>query len=426
MKKRYGIVFLALAVFLACFLIRHYSGKKEAPYLTVYGPVVMRDGMGRQSALLIDTLKDEMSIQLVTTQEVDYADVSKEFLPFLKKSKKSKQNTSKVALIEELVWLPDNPLYKKFIKNTSKDQIKIAYSMLESTAIPDEWVFIFNHYFDAIAVPDRFLIDVYKNCGVEIPIFEVPLGLYLKDYFKSPAKESCSCPFVFGNLSACIERKNHLTLVRAFARAFGDRNDVQLKMNCRNGDANLIRMIKEEIDHLGLHNVQFTNLTLNHADYLKLFNSFDCLVTLSKGEGFSVQPREAMALGIPTIVTDNTAQSTICASGYVRQVPSLKLEPAHYFWGMSYGKQFNCSVADAAEALLDIYDNYDLYLEKAQEARDWVRQYEYVHLKNRYLNLVKPKKVILGNEDRITDEYLMTTSPSLYQKYCKAIGTVLR
>lgn len=423
MKKLYGIIAVALLVIASVFMMRMHAHNKakHAPYLTIYGPVLMMDGIGRQSADLIQTLKHFIKIDFVATQDVSYSDVAPDILPYLKKTKNFKSQ-SKVALLEDVVWLPDTPSYKKFVSTTTEDQVRIAYSMFESTAIPDEWVVIFNKYFDAIAVPDAFLVDVYKKCGVKPPIFVLPLGLHLKKFTSEPQREKAHSPMVFGNLGACRDRKNQLTLVRAFAKAFGDSKDVLLKINCRNGDEDLIRTIKEEIETLGLHNVQFTTLGLNSDSYFKLYQSLDCLVSISKSEGFSIQPREAMALGIPVIVTDNTAQSVICQSGFVRVVPSLKLESASYFWGLNYGDWFCCSVDDVTESLLDVYNNYSTYLEKAQAGREWVQQYEYKNLRHKYLSLLKPKNMILGNEDKVTDEYMMTTSEALYNKFQNILG----
>ncbi|MES2345819.1 MAG: glycosyltransferase family 4 protein [Chlamydiota bacterium] len=418
MKKRYGFFSIGVLILITivCGSIYVYKKNNSVPYLTVFGTVNMKDGIGRQSVDLIQALKDEVSINFISTDPVRTLDVPQEILPFLKKKNKLR---GEVAILEDVVWLPNHASYKKFVRNTSKRQIKIAYSMFESTAIPYEWVFIFNNCFDAVVVPDRFLIDVYKRCGVKIPIFELPLGLHLDAFLKESLPRKAHHPIVFGNLGVCVERKNQLTLLRAFAKAFGDSPDVLLRINCRSGDDLLIEVIREEIDLLGLHNVEFTQTALNGVEYLNLFKKLDCLVSLSKGEGYSIQPREAMALGIPVVITDNTAQSSLCRSGYARVVPSNIAEEAFYFGGMNCGEWYNCSVDEAAEALIDVYTNYEIFLEKAMLSREWVQKYRYKNLKQFYINLVKPKQVILGHEDKITEEYLMTTSEKLWLKYIK-------
>jgi len=151
--------------------------------------------------------------------------------------------------------------------------------------------------------------------------------------------------------------------------------------------------------------------------------SFDCYVSLSTGEGFAIGPRESLALGIPVIITNNTAHKTICQEGFVKSVPSNIIIPGTYydFENDQKGYGFDCSIDDAARALKEIYDNYDFYLNKAQKGREWVKQYLKENMTKKYLNLIKPTKILLGNKNIITDDYLMTNSISLYQKYLKII-----
>ena len=51
-----------------------------------------------------------------------------------------------------------------------------------------------------------------------------------------------------------------------------------------------------------------------------------------------------------------------------------------------------------------------------------VSQYSWNNLKYRYLNLVKPKKIILGDKNEVTDDYFMTNSKKLYRKYLRTFG----
>ena len=94
----------------------------------------------------------------------------------------------KVILFEQIVSMPTrsdvNPVkevidYQNFKVFDRKEQIFIAYSMFESTSIPRIWVKKLNQEFDMVVVPDPYLIEVYKNSGVTVPIFFVPLGVDL-------------------------------------------------------------------------------------------------------------------------------------------------------------------------------------------------------------------------------------------------------
>ncbi|MBS0648192.1 MAG: glycosyltransferase [Verrucomicrobia bacterium] len=386
----------------------------QQPDLTVCGFVDMADGLGRQSIELIEAFQDELNVSFLPTRAHRLADVT----PALQRvvARKKKQ-LGKVVIFEDLLWWPQEEKYRKMASRDSKDSIKIAYSMFEATKIPNEWVVILNNHFDAVAVPDHFLRDVYKNSGVKIPIFIVPLGLNLKPLLEQPLKQQRHSPMVFGNLGAGSDRKNQLLLVRAFAKAFGNDPNVRLRINCRGGEREVCNAITREIVQQGLTNVEFTQFSLSRAEYLKLFQEIDCLVSISKSEGFSIQPREAMALGIPVIATDNTAQRTICDSGLVRTVHSPFQELSICPWGNAYGYAFNCTMDSVVEALHDMHNNYESYLQKAPSARKWAEQYQYENLKALYRSLIKPKKVVLGTVDQVTELDLTTVSEELVEKY---------
>ena len=70
----------------------------------------------------------------------------------------------------------------------------------------------------------------------------------------------------------------------------------------------------------------------------------------------------------------------------------------------------------------DVYENYDYYCKKAAKGRDWVRQYLGENLKAKYVSLLKPKKVILGFRNEATNDYLVTDSVELYNKYMEVLG----
>jgi glycosyltransferase involved in cell wall biosynthesis len=176
------------------------------------------------------------------------------------------------------------------------------------------------------------------------------------------------------------------------------------------------------VTKVGVSNIEFVHIeNSNSQDYATNFSNIDCYVSLSKGEGFAIQPREAMALGIPVIVTNNTAQSTLCKSGLVRSVDANIPEPADFFDGESAGDFFNCRLDDAKEALLDVYNNYDKYLKSAEAARKWAEQYSSTSLRALYLSLIKPKTVVFGENNVVTPDYLETNSKELYEKYQRLI-----
>lgn len=381
--------------------------------LTIIGPVIHSDGLGKISFGIIDLLKNDIKINCIPTS-ADMKDLSDDVKAIVQNPDKT---GGRVSLFTAPLWYKWHPDVYKGVPKESK--IKIAYSMLEGTSIPSEWSQILNEHFDAVVVPDSFLVDVYKTAGVNIPIFVIPLGMHLDDFYQSKPREHPSSPLVFGSTVSCEERKNYRLLIESFAEEFGNSEKVVLKLNAHRGAPDDYR---NQIKALGVSNINFHFGSLDKAKYIDFLSSLDCFVNIAKGEGYSLCPREALALGIPCILTKNSGQITLCNSGLVREVASTIPEPATYygiFGNKAVGNFLTCKKDDVKAALRDVYTNYESYKQKAKAGPNWVSQYSWGKLKGKYLNLIKPSDVRLGNENVITEEYLMTNSKSLYDKYLK-------
>lgn len=383
--------------------------------LNIVGILDQTDGLGRIPIGIIDTLGKDANIHFIAINgHVNLKDVSNR----VKKIVLSSQSVSSIASknISLYTFLPvwDSPFLFQFMPDSL---IKIAYSMFETTRIPQEWVNAFNTFVDAVVVPDPYLIEVYENSGVNVPIFFLPLGMYLDDFFKiKKSKKPCK-PFIFGCTATFIPRKNLHLLIQAFREEFGESDDVQL---CIHGRYQ-VDLIMNSRTIGNLNNVILCQKCLSHQEYVKLMNSFDCYVNLSKGEGFSCGPREALALGIPCILSNNTAHQTLCKSGFIRAVSSNIKEKGSCLNSLcnqsDLGYQFDCHLEDVRIALRDVYQNYQKYYKLAQLGKNWVKKYSWPNLKEKYFNLLKPKKIIQGTENKITKNYLMTNSEILFNKY---------
>jgi glycosyltransferase involved in cell wall biosynthesis len=379
----------------------------------------MSDGLGRQSVEIMDTMKDYVSVGFRATRKSVLTDVPFSIQKILKKAY---SQFGKVVIYEDIIYTTTTNFLQRRFDLKRKDQIRLAYSMFESSEIPKLWVHNFNLYFDAVIVPDDYHVAVYKNSGVTIPIFVLPLGLNLKPFLKHSLKTQANSPFIFANFGTCISRKNHLALIQAFHSAFGSSPDVELWINCKYSRENLFQDLKNYVDQLSVTNIRLTQNCYSVKEYRDNFDHIDCYVSLSQSEGFSIQPREAMALGIPCIISDNTAQSTICKSGLVKAVPCPIKEPAYYehfrdIFGCRYNVDFHASV----EALKEVYQHYPEHLSQSHQLRQWASQYDYEALKPLYISLIKPKKVLLGEHNRIEKDALITNSPLLYEKYLEIL-----
>lgn len=386
--------------------------------VTIVGVIKQADGLGRLPIGALDVLKNNCKINFITSRTNNYCnltDVPQELHALIQDKNKT---PGTIALFFDLLWLLwDEPV--KFLPNSF---IKIAYTMIEGSAIPQKWVTILNTQFDMVVVPDIYYKTVYKNSGVKKPIFVMPHGIYIEDFLKQPLKKQAGKPFTFGFSAGFWQRKNHSTLIRAFAQEFGNNPQVKLVMHSRGGQPKIKKAVTQLIEQLTLQNntrnITLIDKSLSHKKYIEFIKSLDCYAFVPKAEGFSVTPREALALGIPCILSNNTAHTTICNTGLVISVPCPIKEPArHDHLGCTAGFEFNCTVQDVRKALRRVYTNYKYYLSKAAAARAWVTQYTYNNLKNKYLTLVKPQKVYLSADNSIDNMTITTNCPQLYSKY---------
>ncbi|MBA3953978.1 LicD family protein [Candidatus Dependentiae bacterium] len=397
--------------------------KKTNYDAVIVGFVNFADGMGRQPITLCDCLKDAVSLGFINTRggikDLDLTDVPERIKTIL--TSYDRVAKYKVALFTDVVVtnnfdiVPDT-----FYKQLPKSTIKLAFTKFESNTIPKSWVKIFNSTFDALIVPDKCLVSVYQKSGVTLPIFVLPPAMYLDEFLEQPVKATSHKPFVFATTAAFDPRKNHVMLLDAFAQAFKNNPQVTLKINGRN-QSPLLDELKAHIKKLGLTNVEITANKLSWQDYTAFMSSFDCYISVSKGEGYSLQGRESLALGIPVIAVDNSSQSTLCNSGFICPVAAQITIPAYYpHLKETVGSYSVCKLSHVSQAMKAVFNNYQLYLKKAQGGRKWVEHYNYKNLKNTYITLVKPKAVTLGSTNTVTADCLITNSLSLYNKYTSA------
>jgi hypothetical protein len=392
--------------------------RTDEPYdLTIAGFFRFSDGLGRIPISIIDCLKDYVSINCISTRpelDIYLGDLSPEVQEIITNSKRT---SGKVTIFTDTLW---DILRDHTTVLPQESLIKIAYSMIESTALPPQWVTILNTKFDAVVLPDISLIDIYQRSGVKVPLFVLPPPLYLDEFLELPPTTHTYGPFVFGNSSGSLIHKNQLLLIEAFFQAFGNSPDVKLIMNARGGDSAISSSIEKKIQELQATNIEFSVKNLSWPNYIEFMTRLHCYVSFSKGEGFSIAPREALALGTPVIIADNSAHSTVCASGLVKCVPSPIAEEAYYpTLDQVCGNFFNTDLRDAVAALQDVYLNYKKYLKKAATGRLWTYRYHPEHLKIRYLSLVQPYKIYLENQNFVGEDFLITNSISLYKKYLK-------
>jgi glycosyltransferase involved in cell wall biosynthesis len=261
--------------------------------------------------------------------------------------------------------------------------LKIAYSMFETDEIPLNWVTILNQKFNAVIVPDIFLKNVYEESGVLIPIFVIPAPIYKIADINNLQPKKKSDKFIFLYSSSFSDRKNQITLLKAFNSKFANNPNYELILHGRYADDTLEK-IQIDIQDSNLQNVKIINNKLDRQEYLKLFQNASCYVSPSKGEGFAIPPREALAAGLPVILTNCAAQSSLCKNHFYISVPADLEEDCYYKkFDAHIGKCKNCNVSDLADTMENVAKNYDYYYCLAQANRYWAYNFSVESFKNK-------------------------------------------
>ncbi|MET0604797.1 MAG: glycosyltransferase [Baekduia sp.] len=203
----------------------------------------------------------------------------------------------------------------------------------EFGSIPTAWVAPLQTVVDELWVPSEYVRRMYLDAGVDADrVAVVPNGVDLAHY--SPdgaAMELEGAPglrFLF--VGGAISRKGIDVLLSAYGEAFAGRDDVSLIVKdfgadgvYRGGDrAELLRMAAGD-DPAHPRVVHLTE-TLADDEVAALYRACDVLVHPYRGEGFAMPVLEAMACGLPTVVTAGGPTDEFCPADAGWRIPSTR------------------------------------------------------------------------------------------------------
>lgn len=177
--------------------------------------------------------------------------------------------------------------YSPFKKN-------ICIVPFETTVIPRSWIPKINS-FDALFVPCEQNIEAFKASGVKVPIELIHWGVDPARFYPLTRPESDI--FTFGTLGMLTERKGTDILLEAFAEEFPNESDIRLICKTSGMGWPFWDRGKDKRIELQMGPV-------SHGEMIRNFyQRVDCFVFPTRGEGFGLTPLEAMATGMPAIVT---------------------------------------------------------------------------------------------------------------------------
>ena len=241
------------------------------------------------------------------------------------------------------VWF-DQPHHWDFSAN-----YKIGYHPWESSEIDPDWLEAMKKC-DEVWTPSYLIAGWYRDWGLSnVHVYEHGV-----DKIWTIADRPVEDKIKFLHMGGEAVRKGADITLDAFRAAFqGYRDDVELTLKMHNEGWNIQRIGR----------VTILNSVLSESDLIKMFHDHHVFVYPSWGEGFGLNPLQAMATGMPTICTgawapyERLLDPALTIDSTLTDSPWPKIHP---------GKMFKPDFDDLVDKLRYAADNYEDCLNDAK------------------------------------------------------------
>lgn len=295
----------------------------------------------------------------------------------------------KAFVFTDVLW---NGAYDTNYLQVPEHGLRIAHIAYDSDELPSRWVDILNARFDIALFSSQHLEAAAVSSGVRIPVSTLPIALEIESLLSRPWQPPAAGVVRFGSIASFHERKGIATLARSFIAAFGSDKSVELVLhsNLAMGDeySNVMRLAE------GYDNIRVSHANLSAAEKTELIDTFDFFVSCSRGEGYSIGPREALALGKGLILSEIGAHRDLFGVGGVIGVPTTVRVPARYpeIDNQIFGHQYAVEEGNVCSALrraVTLARNSEL-AESRTQRRDRAAEFAFSKLSTDYAEVINP------------------------------------
>lgn len=244
--------------------------------------------------------------------------------------------------------------------------------------LPDEWVQIMNHpNVKGIMTPSNYCKEKFLKSGVKTPVYVVPHGVDPKIWKPKKIKKFDKITYlVAGTLHN--NRKGIDVVIKAFEKTFSGNDNVQLVLKLNkiyNKEQNVQREIAKLLKNPDSVNISVITQDLTEEEMVELYNKSHFLVNAHRSEGFGIHILQAMACGIPVIVTGKSGNMDFCSADNSLLIDTdgpERWSPLKYPY--TNAKWFEPSQKHLEQLLIKGYEDYEQLSKLAIENSETIRK----------------------------------------------------
>ncbi|HTV41928.1 MAG TPA: glycosyltransferase [Candidatus Sulfotelmatobacter sp.] len=255
----------------------------------------------------------------------------------------------------------------------------------EFGSLPQEWVTRAGDV-DEFWVPSRYVRDVYVASGVAAhKVVVVPNGVNAEKFNLQavPMKLATQKKFRFLFVGGTIGRKGPDLLLQAYLKQFTGADDVCLVIKDFGGDSvyagqTFESQIRAVQSAAGAPEILYLNEELSPDSLPGLYAACDCLVLPYRGEGFGLPVLEAMACGLPVIVTAGGATDDFVRDEFAWRISASRKVFGREVSGMKLandGWLLEPDLAALGESMRRAFTNPAESRERGQRAATYAREH---------------------------------------------------
>lgn len=246
-----------------------------------------------------------------------------------------------------------------------ENDVKVCNTMIESDQMGSSWVEACSRM-DHILVPSEFQRQAFIRSGLpESKVHIIPHGTETEKFPHFVRKPRSV--YTFGIAGYLNERKGVFDVIRAFASEFDRNESVRLLLHSTNPAFGYYRFFQDS-------RIVTDCVLLSQEKLNEWYQSIDCFVFPSRAEGVGQPPREAMASGLPVILTNYSGLEEICNPDVCYPLTPIRFEMGVNPQNLEQpGRWAKIEIRELMYQMRYVYEHQEEARQKGEKAAQWIR-----------------------------------------------------